>query len=266
MTRGAQGSRRHARLELVVGDVRDRASLRRAVEGASVVVSAVHGFPGTRDQNPATIDRDGNINLADAARSAGADLVLMSVVGAAADHPMELFRMKAAAEAHARALGLPLTVIRASAYLELWIGILEQTARRSGRPLVFGNGNNPINFVSVQDVAAIVDRAVTDPDVRGRTLQVTGPRDETMNTLAAAVQNAAGRAQQPRHVPVAALRLLASTLGRVQPRSACQLRAAVDMDRLVLAAGAPDLPATYERPTITAAMRLAAATAAPDAR
>jgi uncharacterized protein YbjT (DUF2867 family) len=253
-------------VEFVAGDVRDPTSLARAVDGATVVVSAMHGFPGTRDQNPTTIDRSGNINLADAAQASGADLVLVSVVGAAADHPMELFRMKHAAEEHARSLGLPLTVVQASAFLELWIGILQQTAGRSGRPIVFGAGNNPINFVSVHDVANIVDQAVTDPCVRGRTLQVTGPRDVTMNELAAGVQTAAGRTSAPRHLPVAGLRLVAGTVGRAQPALGRQLRAAVAMGRLDLTAGPSDLPETYVRPNITPDMCLADAHTPQDTR
>src|SRR5258708_34433178 len=77
-------------LDVVTGDVRDRASLALAVRDADVVVSAIHGFTGPRGTSPATIDYQGNVNLIGAARAAGADLVLMSVVGAAADSPMEL--------------------------------------------------------------------------------------------------------------------------------------------------------------------------------
>ena len=40
----------------------------------------------------------------------------------------------------------------------------------------------------------------------------------------------------------------------------------MDMDRLDLRAGPADLPATYERPTITAAMSLAATAATPEVR
>jgi uncharacterized protein YbjT (DUF2867 family) len=253
-------------VEVVVGDVRDRATLARAVDGATVVVSAITGFPGTRDENPTTIDCDGNINLADAAHAAGADLLMMSVVGASADHPMELFRMKHAAEEHARGLGLPLTVIRATAYLELWVGILQQTAGRSGRPIVFGSGNNPINFVSVHEVASVVNHAVIDPSVRGRTLLATGPHNVTFNDLATAVQTAAGRTSAPRHFPRTALGLVANTLGRAQPALGRQLRAAVTMDTVDLTAGPSDLPETYERPSITLAMCLADATTPQDAR
>jgi uncharacterized protein YbjT (DUF2867 family) len=49
----------------------------------------------------ATVDRQGSVNLIDAAGDAGAEFVLVSVVGAAADSPMELARMKYAARAPA---------------------------------------------------------------------------------------------------------------------------------------------------------------------
>lgn len=243
-------------ISLVRGDVRDRSSLARAVDGVAVVVSAMHGFPGSHGADPAAIDRDGNIRLADVARSAGADLVLMSVVGASANHPMELFRMKYAAETHATSLGLPLTIVRATAYLELWIDILRRTATRSGRPVVFGRGANPINFVSVVDVASIVDRAVTDTSARGRALEICGPACLTMNELADAVQAADGRRTAPRHAPRVALMLGATTIGRVRPAVGRQLRSALAMDEVDLSAGPGSLPVGYARPETTAAMVL----------
>jgi Predicted nucleoside-diphosphate-sugar epimerases len=85
-------------VEVVTCDVRDRTSTTAAVAGAEVVVSAVQGFAGPGDGSPATVDRDGNMHLIQAARAAGARAVLMSVAGAAPDSPFELFRMKHAAE------------------------------------------------------------------------------------------------------------------------------------------------------------------------
>lgn len=98
--------------EIVTCDVRDRASMEPAVRGATTVVSAVHGFAGPGRVSPASVDRDGNANLVDAAAAAGADVVLMSVVGASPDHPMELFSAKYAAEQHLRASGARWTIVR----------------------------------------------------------------------------------------------------------------------------------------------------------
>jgi nucleoside-diphosphate-sugar epimerase len=127
--------------------------------------------------------------------------------------------------------------------------VLTETAARSGRPLVFGHGNNPVNFVSVTDVAALIEHAVTDPAARGRVLEIGGPDNHTFNQIAAAVQAAAARAGPPRHVPPPILRIMASTLGRIKPELGRKARAALIMDRAPLtydAAGArqayPGLP------------------------
>ena len=161
------------------------------------MVSAVHGL--TAPGGPASVDRDGNRHLIDAARAAGADVVLLSVLGASADSPMELLRMKYAAEQHLAASGVPSTVVQPTAYLELWIDLLARSARRGGRPVVLGRGRSLVNLVSVVDVAALVDQVVTDPSARGRTLQITGPDNLTMVDLATAVQQAAGRTTPENH-------------------------------------------------------------------
>ena len=239
-------------VEVVNGDVRDRVAVAAACEGATVVVSAVHGFIGPRGISPATVDRDGNAHLIDAAKGVGADFVLMSVLGATADSPMELFRMKHAAELYLEASGLDATIVRAAAFLETWTDLMQQTARRSGRPLVFGHGDNPINFVSVIDVAAVVERAVTDPSTRGRTLEIGGPQNLTLNQVALASQAASGRTTGPRHVPPIMLRLAAQTAGRVNPMVGRQVRAALAMDTTDLSAGPSAIRQTFsEIPTTT---------------
>jgi uncharacterized protein YbjT (DUF2867 family) len=51
--------------------VRQPADLGAAVQGVSAVVSAFHGFVGP-GRHPASVDRDGNANLIDAATTVGA--------------------------------------------------------------------------------------------------------------------------------------------------------------------------------------------------
>lgn len=231
MTRDPQRAAhlRSEHVEIVRGDVRDPASTVDAAAGTEVVVSAVHGFAGPGGGSPASVDRDGNLTLIEAAHAAGADLVLLSVVAAAPDSGLELARMKFAAEKALAASAVPATVVRATAFLELWIDLLRRTAGRSNRPLVFGHGQNPINFVSVLDVAALVERVVTDPLTRGQTLDIGGPADLTLDELARLVA-ASGGTTKPRHVPRAVLHSLAATLGRVRPDIARQVRAALVMD------------------------------------
>ena len=228
-----------AGVEMVQGDVRDPTSLVRPMTGVDAVVSAVHGFSGLGGNSPESVDFRGNANLVDAAAAAGAAVVLMSVVGASAESPMELFRM------HLRTTGIPWTIVRATAYLETWVNLLEQTASKSGRPLVFGRGDNAINFVSAIDVAMLVERAITDPSLRGKTLEVGGPDNLSLNQLAAAIQKRAGRTMPPRHVPRAALQTMAVALKPIKPSLARMARAALVMDSADMTFDATAIHAAY---------------------
>jgi NADH dehydrogenase len=240
-----------AGVEVIEGDVRDRTSLHGAMVGVSTVVSAIHGFGDIGNVSPASVDRDGNRNLVTAAAAAKATVVLMSIVGASAEHPIELFRMKYAAEEHLRASGTPWTIVRATAFAEFWLDLLDQTAGGSGRPVIFGRGTNPINFVSVSDVAALVERVVVDPSARGATFQVGGPKNVSFNELAASLQCASGRTAPPRHIPRSMLRLLAAVLGPVRPNRARQMRAAIAMDTMDLTFAPTDLHRRFPELPVT---------------
>ena len=76
--------------------------------------------------------------------------------------------MKWAAEQHLRSSGVGWTIVRASAFAEMWIEMFDQSAKAGKGPQVFGDGDNPVNFVSVEDVAVAVARAATDPALRGQ--------------------------------------------------------------------------------------------------
>jgi len=222
----------NAGVELVTGDIRDPASLGSALSGVATVVSVVHGLVGSGGVTPASVDRDGNRNLIDAAAAASppAEVILVSTVGAGPDHPMELFRMKWAAEEQLRASGLPWTIVRSNAFAETWVALLRETARTSGRPRVFGRGDNPINFVSAQDVADAVVRATTDPALRGQVIEVGGPSNLTLNQLARLVQASMGSSGALHHVPRPALRAMSVIALPFNPTMARLARASLAMD------------------------------------
>ena len=217
-------------LEVVEGDIRDSADVARAVAGADTVVSAVQGFAGPGDVSPATVDRAGNITLINAASATAASFVLVSVVGAAPDSPMDLFRAKFSAEEHLRRSQCRWTIVRPTAYIETWGTIMGEPLRAKHKTMVFGHGDNPINFVSATDVAALVERAIDDPNCGGRVLELGGPDNLTFNQLAAILQNVTGCEGKVQHIPRPMLRAMAAVMNRVKPPLARQARAAVVMD------------------------------------
>jgi len=238
LTRDPGGARDLAArgVDVVYADVRDPATLAGAVRGARTVVSAVQGLVGVGGVIPQTVDHEGNVHLVDAAAEVGADVVLVSVAGAADDSPLELHRAKAAAERHLRHALPSWTIVRAPAFAETWIELFERSATPAGRPMVLGRGANPVTFVCVRDVAAVVADAALDGGYRGSLLQVAGPDTLTMTELAELVQAGAGRSAPPRHVPPAALRLGAWTVGLARPELGRQFRSALAMDSVDLVA------------------------------
>lgn len=229
--------------EVAEADVRDPDSLRRGLAGGRTVVSCVQGLTATDGGSPATVDRDGNRALVAAAAAVGVDhLVLLSVVGVAPNHPMELVRAKHAAEEAVRAGAPSWTIVRATAFMETWIEILGEPLRRTGRGIVLGRGRNPVNFVAVDDVAQVVEAAVLDPALRGATLEVGGPEDLTLDELVRRLQAARNGGGRLWHVPVPVLRAAARAAVRARPDVARQLRAAVAMDRADLAFDAAAAP------------------------
>jgi uncharacterized protein YbjT (DUF2867 family) len=218
-------------VQVLTGDLRDPAAVAAAVRGCATVISAVHGFVGPGKPSPEAIDRDANRALIRVAADADVQhLVLVSVLGAAPDHPMSLHRAKHAAEQALQASGLAWTIIRPAAYLETWIAITGAKLADDGQALVFGPGRNPINFVSAHDVAAVAVLAVHDRSLRGQLLEVGGPENLTFTQLAERLITASGRPGRIRHIPLALLRAMSLLARPVSPTFARQAQAAVVMN------------------------------------
>lgn len=221
-----------AEVERVTGDVRVEADRARAVAGCRTVISAIHGFAGPGSPSPEAIDRDANIGLIAAAAAAGVEhFVLVSVQGASATHPMTLHRAKHAAEEALRASGLPFTILQPTAFLETWVEVIGGgRTDGTGRPLVFGPGRAPINFVAVRDVAAVVVRAVVEDELRGKSLEIGGPQNLSFTDVAEKLI-AAGRNRAPvKRIPMPMLRMMSVVARPFSPGFARKAAAAVVMN------------------------------------
>jgi uncharacterized protein YbjT (DUF2867 family) len=240
-----------ATVETIIGDLRSPATVATAVRGCATVISAVHGFAGPGRPSPESIDRDANRALIRAAAAAGVEhFVLVSVLGAAPDHPMSLHRAKYAAEQELTTSSLQWTIIRPAAFLETWIAIIGAKLPGSGRALVFGPGRNPINFISAHDVAAIAGIAASDESLRGQTVEATGPEDLTFTQIADRLIAGSGRPANIKHVPLPMLRVMSILARPFSPVFARQAHAAVVMNTADMTA---DVAAIHRRfPAIAA--------------
>jgi uncharacterized protein YbjT (DUF2867 family) len=238
-------------IELTAGDVRAASSLGPALVGVDTVISAVTGF-GPGGDGPREVDLVGNQNLIAAAAAAGAKhFILVSIHGARADHPLSLYRAKFMAEERLQASGLDWTIIRPTVFMELWAGIVGDSLLKGGHATVFGRGRNPINLVSVVDVARFLELAVFDPTLHRTVLDIGGPENLTLNDVVAIIATTNGLLPKARHIPVTALRVGALLMRPFRADLAGLIRASLLMDTADMSFNPAKLNANYPQIPLT---------------
>jgi len=212
------------------GDVRDPAAVDRILTGARVVISAISAF-GMKGVTPREIDDEGNASLIAAAERHGIErFVLVSVRGAAIDHPMELARMKYRAEQRLIASTLRWTILRPSTFTETFQEVLCAPLLAHRKAIVFGRARNPVNFVSAHDVARVVELAALQPNADNTIVELGGTENLSLVQFVDAFSAALGLAGTTKHVPRLAMRVLAQLARPFNPTFARMAQAGVVMD------------------------------------
>ncbi len=201
--------------EVIGGDLVNPASLREALKGVDVVISAAHSLLGRGRYASVHVDGTGHRTLIDLAREAGVKhFIYTSALGAAADNPSLFYRLKHATEQHLINSGLTYTILRPSAFMETHAHeFLGQSILEKGKTTILGRGESRINFVSVADVAHYAVLAMQDPMLHNAVLDIGGPDNLSRNAVAELYGRLSGRTPKVSHVPPGVLRIL-STIAR----------------------------------------------------
>jgi NADH dehydrogenase len=194
---GARGA------ETAIGDLKDRGSLDRACRAVDIVVTTANSASRGGEDNPFTVEEQGNRNLIDAARHAGVRrLVLTSALGAALDNPAPFLRGKAIAEQYLRASGLTHTILLPNLLMEVWCPTIVGRPALAGHPVALvGEGKRRHSMISAMDVAAFAVAAACDENPASRTLVLGGPDAVTWHDVVAAYGRVLGRPIEIRYLP-----------------------------------------------------------------
>jgi uncharacterized protein YbjT (DUF2867 family) len=146
--------------EVVRIDMAEPATLGPAFAGAYGVYSV---------QNPMISGLEAEVvqgrNVADAARAAGVEHVVYGSAGMGRPTGVGSWDSKLAVEAHMRSLGLPLTVLRPVAFMELMTdrAYVPAVSTWHVMPKLMG-AETPVYWLAVDDLGAIAARVLADPD------------------------------------------------------------------------------------------------------
>ena len=173
--------------EVVSGDLEDRASIERVLDGVHGVFS-VQQFWGIGAEGEV---RQG-VLLADAARAAGVEHLVYSSVGSAhRETVIPHFESKWEVEEHVRASGVPYTVLRPVFFMQNWEFMREPILGGTlPQPL---DPEKPFQMIDADDIGVFAAMAFEDPGTWiGREVDIAG--DElTMLEIAGTFSRVIGR-------------------------------------------------------------------------
>ncbi len=170
--------------DVVVGDMHDRDTLARAMEGVAAIY---HICPAVQPDEAAI-----GIATVAAARAAGVELfvyhsVLHPQIAALTHHAQKL-----RVEAELIPSGLPFTILQPAPYmqniLDAWGCITEQGVYAS----LYGLDTR-MSLVDLDEVAEVAARVLTEPGHQAASYELSGPEALTAATMAATLAHALGR-------------------------------------------------------------------------
>jgi NADH dehydrogenase len=189
---------------IVRGDLRDRASLDAACQGARTVITTASAMPfayAPGENTPERTDREGCISLIDAARGAGVHhFVYISFPPMSAAFPLQ--DAKRAVEAHLRSSGMTYTVLRPTYFTEVWLSPAVGFEAANRKATLYGNGDKGISWISFRDVARFAVASLDAPAARNATLELGGPEALSPNEVVAIFERVGGGVFEVTHVPV----------------------------------------------------------------
>jgi uncharacterized protein YbjT (DUF2867 family) len=176
----------------VHGDMRDRASLDAAVEGVETVITTANSAARGGEDNPQSVDLEGNRNLIEAARDAGVEhFIFVSAHGAHPNHPAPFVQAKGQSEASLRESGMEYTILAPTPFMQSWPGMVVGMPALQGQPVTLvGEGRRHHSFISNRDVAAFAVAAVDRPEARDQYLVIGGPEALTWRDVVATYERA----------------------------------------------------------------------------
>jgi uncharacterized protein YbjT (DUF2867 family) len=193
--------------EAVQGDVTDADSLRRAVAGREVVVHLVAIRQGKPEQFREVMI-EGTRNLIAAAKDEGVRrFVLMSALGVTGETKdlVPYYNAKWTEERDVEASGLEHVIFRPSFVFGPNGGILitfRKLAKLMPVTPIIGKGEQRIQPIWIDDVAAYFAQAIDKPEAANRTFEIGGPEQVSWNEFWARLKRTLGVRRPSMHVPM----------------------------------------------------------------
>ena len=191
---------------IIEGDLTDKASLVRACQGVETVITTA---TTTASQTPGDtipkVDHTGQLALVDVASEAGVSQYVYISYSGNLDTDSPLTTAKRTVEQRVRKSGMTYTILRPSCFMEVWLSPRIGFDYPNHKATIYGEGKNPLSWISYVDVARFAVMAVDQPAARNAVLELGGPDELSPNEVVKIFEEATGQSFEVNYVPVEAL-------------------------------------------------------------
>jgi NADH dehydrogenase len=193
------------RAEPFSADLKDPQSIESACRGVTTIVSTatavVSRQPGDSLQ---AVDERGQLALVNAAERAGVrHFVFVSIPPVDVDYAYQ--RAKRRVEARLRESQMSFAVLQPAHFMEVWLGPMLGFDPAHGSARVFGAGDRPVSWVSVEDVARFAVKAAAAGRFAATVLPLGGPEALSPIQVIRIFEDVGAPKTVVEHVPEAAL-------------------------------------------------------------
>jgi uncharacterized protein YbjT (DUF2867 family) len=199
---------RAAGAEIARGDLKDPPSVAAACRGIRVVVTTASSTISTQaGDSIETVDRVGQLGLVDAARAAGVQRFVFVSFSGNLDLDFPLRNAKREVEARVRSSGIQYTILRPTMFMEVWLSPMLGFDAAAGRARIYGEGHNPISWISLHDVVRYTVAAACGHEAAwNASVELGGPAAVSPLDVVRTFERASGRTFEVEHVPEQGLR------------------------------------------------------------
>ena len=193
-------------VETVQGDLKDRSSLDAACQGMTTVISTASSTLSRQEGDTIqTVDREGQLNLIDAAKAAGVkSFVLISFPNMDMEFPLQT--AKRDVEQHLKESGLTYTILQPTFFTEVWLSPALGFDADNAQAQIYGSGRNKISWISYRDVAKFAVACVDNHEAHNGVIELGGPEALSPLEVVQIFEEVGGRKFTLQHVSEEQLR------------------------------------------------------------
>lgn len=193
-------------IKIAEGDIKNPSSLQQAFAGVDAVISTVSStFSRQEGDSIDTVDRQGQINVVEAAEAAGVrQLIFISFLESPETFPLQ--DAKHAVEQRLQQSNMQYTILRPTFFMEIWLSPHLGFDAANHAATIYGSGNNKISWIAIKDVAAFAVAALDNAAARNSIIDLGGPDMLSPLEVVQLFEQQTGSAFQTQQVPEAALR------------------------------------------------------------